>query len=38
VALSWHERFQRDPGHRWFRQGLLERLRQTWRAQEPQEP
>lgn len=30
VALSWHERLQGDPAHRWFRQGLLERLRLAW--------
>ena len=30
VCLLWHERFQRDAAHRWFRQGLLGRMRRVW--------
>ena len=26
VAVFWHERFQADPGHRWFREVVAERV------------
>lgn len=31
-ALCWHERFRRDPGHRWMRERLFEAMRPLFAA------
>lgn len=28
--VAWHERFERDPAHRWFRQQLMRFTKQRW--------
>jgi DNA-binding transcriptional LysR family regulator len=30
AAVLWHERWDADPGHRWFRTGIREVLRESW--------